>query len=281
MFNRLYAMKDSTLFLVIVASLGCGVLAYWFWQRWRYRQFVLGPFPQNWLSTVEKRLPIYKKLPEDLQKELQQHIKHFLFHKRFVGCAGLVVNEEMRLAIAANACLLLLNRPTLNYQNVRWIYVYPAEFVVRHSVKDAAGVVSEKKGLLAGEAWSNGRVILSWNDVDKSVKDFNDGYNVVLHEFAHQLDNESGSTNGAPLLSSKGAYGTWATIMTREFNGLREHAYFGKESVLNTYGATNPAEFFAVATESFFEEPKELKKQYPELFAELESYYQVDPIKWH
>src|SRR5690606_2996359 len=128
---------------------------------------------------------------------------------------------------------------------------------------------STEDGVLAGEAWHNGRVILSWDDVQHGVFDFNDGRNVVLHEFAHQLDAESGSMNGAPLLRSRGAYGSWATILSREFNSLRDHAYFGASTVLDTYGATNPAEFFAVATESFFEEPDSLSEEHPELFTEL------------
>ena len=164
---------------------------------------------------------------------------------------------------------------------MRWIYLYPAEFVVRHSVQDAAGVVSSDPQHLVGEAWHNGRVILSWDDVQKGVFDFNDGHNVVLHEFAHQLDNESGSTNGAPLLNSRGAYGSWATIMSREYNALREHAYFGKKTVLDAYGATNPAEFFAVATETFFENPSSLVEEHAELFEELKKYYQIDPRDWH
>lgn len=273
-------MHDPLLFSVIVLG---GVAAYLGRRLWRWRQFRVlleSPFPENWLSIVRRRLSFYDNMPVALQKELQQHIKTFFFHKNFVGCAGLEVTEEMRITIAACASLLLLNRPTSRFAKVRWIYVYPAEFIVRHTVQDAAGVVSEKNGVLAGEAWSNGRVILSWNDVEKSVHDFNDGYNVVLHEFAHQLDGESGATNGAPLLYSKGAYGTWATIMSREFAQLQQDSYFGNPSVLDSYGATNPAEFFAVATESFFEEPFELAAEHPKLYKELESYFHVDPRKW-
>lgn len=273
-------MRDPVLFYVIVGGLAGIWAVVWIWRRYRWHRARKAPFPENWLSQVRKALPFYDHMPKPLQEQLQAHIKQFLFSKQFVGCAGLVVTEEMRLTIAACASLLLLNRPTLSFRNVRWIYLYPAEFVVRHTVQDAAGVVSTEDGVLAGEAWHNGRVILSWDDVQQGVFDFNDGRNVVLHEFAHQLDAESGSMNGAPLLRSKGAYGSWATILSREFNSLRDHAYFGAETVLDTYGATNPAEFFAVATESFFEEPDSLSEEHPELFTELLAYFQVDPREW-
>lgn len=273
-------MRDAVLFCVIVGGLVGMWAAAWSWRRYRWYSFSKAPFPESWLSQVRKALPFYDYMSVALQDQLQAHTKQFLFTKRFVGCAGLVVTDEMRITIAACASLLLLNRPTFHFRNVRWIYLYPAEFVVRHTVRDAAGVVSTEHGVRSGEAWHNGRVILSWDDVHQGVYDFNDGRNVVLHEFAHQLDAESGSMNGAPLLRSKGAYGSWATILSREFNSLREHAYFGADTVLDTYGATNPAEFFAVATESFFEEPDLLSEEHPELFTELLAYYQVDPREW-
>ncbi len=273
-------MQDPTLFWLIVIGGGSAGIAHLLWRRMKKRRALNAPFPQSWLDIIKSTLPIYGNMPAAEQAELKKHIQHFLFHKKFVGCAGLEVTEEMRVTIAACACLLLLNRSTMQYKKVRWIYLYPAEFIVRRSVADANGVVSDKRHLLAGEAWQNGRVILSWDSVKKGVFDFNDGRNVVLHEFAHQLDGESGGTNGAPLLYSRGAYGSWATIMSREYKSLRKHAYFGKKTVLDTYGATNPAEFFAVATESFFEEPDTLAKEHTELFNELKSYYHIDPRNW-
>jgi len=273
-------MNDPLLFTLILGGAAVLIAGRFAWRLLRWYQLKKGPFPENWMSIVTKTIPFYENLPENLQTELCDHIKAFLFFKRFVGCAGLLVTEEMRVTIAACACLLLLNRKTLKYKKIRWIYLYPSEFVVRHSVKDAAGVVSTKKGVLAGEAWNNGRIILSWDSTQRGVYDFNDGANVVLHEFAHQLDAESGSMNGAPLLRSRGAYGSWATVLSRDFSDLKEHAYFGRKTVLDTYGTTNPAEFFAVATESFFEEPESLASEYSELFEELKKYYQVDPREW-
>lgn len=273
-------MQDPILFLLIVSTVAGLWLGHWGWRRYSWYQSKNGPFPENWLLVVRQTLPFYDNLPVAIQQELCAHINKFLFFKNFVGCSGLKITEEMRVTVAACACLLLLNRKTTVFKAVRWIYIYPAEFVVRHTVKDASGVVSTKKGVLAGEAWHNGRIILSWDSVKRGVYDFNDGSNVVLHEFAHQLDGESGSMNGAPLLRSRGAYGSWATILSRDYNALQDHAYFGRKSVLDEYGATNPAEFFAVATESFFEEPAELAHEYNELFEQLKDYFQVDPREW-
>lgn len=274
-------MHDPLLFYLIVGSVAAYFGLRWAWGKYQWHVARNAPFPENWLSTVRKTLPFYDNMPNELQQQLLAQINRFLYFKRFVGCAGLVVTEEMRVTVAACACLLLLKRDTLMFKHVRWIYLYPAEFVVRSSVSDAAGVVSQTHGILAGEAWQNGRIILSWDSVKKGVYDFNDGRNVVLHEFAHQLDSESGSMNGAPLLYSKGAYGSWAAILTREFDALREHTYFAKRTVLDEYGAISPAEFFAVATESFFEEPEALATEHEALYNELQSYYQVDPRQWH
>jgi len=273
-------MRDPLLFYVIVGGLAFVIAANYAWRTYRWQRVKKAPFPESRLRLVRKTLPYFDRIPQELQKQLLAQITQFLHFKQFVGCAGLIVTEEMRVTVAACACLLLLNRQTLEFRNVRWIYLYPAEFVVRHTVRDAAGVVTEEEGALSGEAWEDGRIILSWDEVQQSVYDFNDGRNVVLHEFAHQLDAESGGMNGAPLLHSKGAYGSWATILSREFNSLRDHAYFGRATVLDSYGATSPAEFFAVATESFFEDTEVLAAQHPELFAELLAYYQVDPRQW-
>lgn len=273
-------MHDALLFYLIIGSVAAFFGLRWAWGHYKWRSARSAPFPENWLTIVRKTLPFYDNMPKELQQELLAKVNRFLFFKQFVGCAGLEVTEEMRVTVAACACLLLLKRETSMFKHVRWIYLYPSEFVVRRSVSDAAGVVSQTHGILAGEAWQNGRIILSWDSVRKGVYDFNDGRNVVLHEFAHQLDSESGSMNGAPLLYSKGAYGSWATILTREFNALREHAYFAKKTVLDEYGAINPAEFFAVATEGFFEDPEALAAEHNALYNELQNYYQVDPLQW-
>ena len=168
--------------------------------------------------------------------------------------------------------------------------VYPNEFVVNHNRPDEFGVVSDSRHVLAGESWSDGRIILSWASIEQSVADFSDGFNVVFHEFAHQLDHQSGATNGAPLLKSAADYQQWAAVFSEEFDRLRSVAQTahlppgttgrGKDEVLDFYGASNPAEFFAVATESFFEQSTALAHRHPELYHQLQKYYGIDPRQW-
>jgi hypothetical protein len=186
----------------------------------------------------------------------------------------------MRVTIAAQACMLLLNRPSRVYPGLHAVLVYPGAFLVPRREQDEAGVVTETRQDLLGESWGDGRVVLSWEHVRRAGVAPEGTHNVVLHEFAHQLDSESGSNNGAPFLGSAERYRSWSETLSRDFALLRRDAYWGQRDVLDPYGATNPAEFFAVATESFFEQPHELAVRHPELYAEFESYYRVDPRAW-
>ena len=190
------------------------------------------------------------------------------------------MTDEIRVTIAGEACLLLLNRSTNAYFQLYHILVYPSSFVAAREERNEAGVVSQKETGLLGESWSQGKVILSWDDVIKGARNFNDGHNVVLHEFAHQLDQESGSANGAPLLGSQSCYQRWSSVLSEEFENLQHQTHHGFKSVIDEYGATNPAEFFAVVTETFFERPNELKKKHPDLFDEMKTFYAVDPCEW-
>jgi Mlc titration factor MtfA (ptsG expression regulator) len=215
-----------------------------------------------------------------LQRQLQRLVKQFLHEKTFVGCAGLDVTEEMRVTIAAQACLLLLNRPTRVYPGLHAVLVYPGAFLVPRKEADEAGVVTETRQDLLGESWGDGRVILSWDHVRRAGLPAEGTHNVVLHEFAHQLDSESGSNNGAPILGSAERYRSWSETLSRDFDLLRRDTYWGQRDVLDPYGATNPAEFFAVATETFFEQPYELAERHADLYTEFQAYYRVDPRNW-
>jgi len=248
------------------------------WPVWRRRRLLRRPFPSAWLTILRHQLPFYDRLPAEQQSQLQHMVTLFLADKRFVGCAGQEIDDEIRLTIAGQACLLLLNHPSRGYAGLHSIYVYPTTFRARHEARDAAGLVTSGTRTLLGESWSNGKVILAWDDVARGVRNFHVGHNVVLHEFAHQLDHESGTTNGAPLLASKAAYRSWAQVFRREFEALKRH--HGIHGVIDRYGATDPAEFFAVATEAFFEEPEQLHRYHRELFEQLQSYYRLDPREW-
>ena len=179
------------------------------------------------------------------------------------------------VAIAAQACLLMLNRSARIFDELRAILVYPDEFVVRDAVEED-GVVTERERALSGESWDTSRIILSWRD----VRDAGDGYNVVLHEFAHYLDLEGGAANGAPLLDGPRDYARWARVMRRAYDALAARSRAGEATLLDPYGSEDEAEFFAVATEAFFELPRELAADHPDVYAELSRFYRLDPARW-
>ena len=275
------------------------------WRAWRREVWASRPFPAAWRGIL-RRIPLYRQLPADLQRQLRRRILVFLAEKPFLGCAGLEITDEMRVTIAAQACLLRLNRGGALFPELRQILVYPGAFLVDREHAAPGGVLREQRRALAGESWSQGQVILSWQDVLDGAHVPDDGHNVVLHEFAHQLDQESGAANGAPRLRSRAAHARWAEVMGREFAALqariqaREAArtraqaawsWFGASpdavsmpeavDLISDYGATNEAEFFAVVTEVFFEQAGALALRHPALFALLADYYAVDPRSWH
>jgi len=270
----------ASVYILVVAAVIVGAIALLFlWPRINRNQLRAQPLPETWLAVLQQRLPFYEKLPEALRVQLQQLIAVFINDKTFVGCAGLTITDEMRLTIAGQACLLLLNRPTHEYADLGYIYVYPSSFRATREVRDELGLVSTQNHDLLGESWDSGKVILAWDNVEHGVRNFQDGHNVVLHEFAHQLDQESGAANGAPLLYTKAAYKSWAYVFGREFANLQKQSP-AQPSIIDHYGATNPAEFFAVATETFFEEPQKMYQHHRQLFDELQRYYRLDPRQW-
>jgi Mlc titration factor MtfA (ptsG expression regulator) len=176
--------------------------------------------------------------------------------------------------------MLVLNRGSEVYPGLKYIIVYPAAFVARHEAPDELGLVRAGDRDLLGESWSNGKVILAWDSVLSGASNFTDGHNVTLHEFAHQLDGETGNTNGAPLLAGASSYRSWSRAFTAEFDELQQDARVGRQTLLDHYGASNPAEFFAVATETFFERPDSMAQHHGELFGLLQDYYRIDPRSW-
>jgi Mlc titration factor MtfA (ptsG expression regulator) len=219
-------------------------------------------------------------MPAAQRRRLERLVQQFLYQKKFVGCAGLELTDEMRVTIAGQACLLLLGRGEAVYPGLDTVLLYPGAFLVPRREVDAAGVVTERRQDLLGESWGDGRVVLSWEHVRRAGLAPEGAHNVVLHEFAHQLDSESGNTNGAPYLGSRASYRSWAEVLSRDYANLRAEAFFGEHGVLDHYGATSPAEFFAVATESYFEQPWRLAARHPALYEEFLKYYRVDPRDW-
>lgn len=230
------------------------------------------PLPADWLTFIETNIPPYRRLSDVLKQQLHGYIREFLYDKQFEGCGGQIVTDEVRVTIAAQACLLLLNRRVRCYPQLMSIVVYPSAYFA----PDETG----ESEVRLGESWQHGTVVLAWDSVKHGALNFVDGRNLVIHEFAHQLDQEDGSSDGAPILASHLNYGSWARVLSDEYARLRLRVEKGRKTVLDSYGATHPAEFFAVASETFFEKPVQMRKKHPELFAELKHFYNLDPSEW-
>jgi Mlc titration factor MtfA (ptsG expression regulator) len=266
--------------LLASLALAAAVVLAWFAPGWRLRRVLARPLAPGHVAILERNVAQYRGMPAALRQRLERLVQQFLYQKKFVGCAGLELTDEMRVTIAGQACLLLLGRGNAVYPTLDTILLYPGAFLVPRREVDAAGVVTEHRQDLLGESWGDGRVVLSWEHVRRAGLAVEGAHNVVLHEFAHQLDSESGSTNGAPYLGSRASYRSWAEVLSRDYANLRAEAFFGEHSVLDHYGATSPAEFFAVATESYFEQPWRLAARHPALYDEFLKYYRVDPRDW-
>jgi Mlc titration factor MtfA (ptsG expression regulator) len=203
-----------------------------------------------------------------------------LAEKYYEGCGGLDLSEEIKVTIAAWACVLLLHREVDYFSRLTTILVYPSAYIASATSSIGAGVIREEDQVRLGEAWKSGVVVVSWANIRATARGRNHGENLVLHEFAHQLDMEDGVADGTPRLARRSHYPRWTEVMGYEYERLRRDAELGRYSVLDKYGATNPAEFFAVATECFFEKPIVLSRRHPELYDAFKLYYHQDPARW-
>jgi len=249
-------------------------------QARRRSRLTAQPFPPRWEEILQGNLSLYRYLPTDFKTALQNDIKIFLDEKRFEGAGGLVMTDEIRITIAGEACILLLNNENRLYPGLLSIVVYPGAYVIPQVEPVGDGIYLEGEETLEGESWSQGTLVLSWDDVKRDALRFGDGHNVVIHEFAHQLDQEDGRADGAPRFGKGSRSRDWARVLGAKYEELREDAERGREAVLDYYGASDPAEFFAVATEAFFDNPVGLRERDPELYDELEWYFNVDPASW-
>lgn len=273
-----FSLLCSAAFFLVAGFLGRP-----WWQQRQRAKVRQQAFPAKWRKILQRRVPIVRRLPADLQLQLKKHIQVFIAEKAFIGCAGLRITDEIRVVVAAQACLLLLNRETAFYPGLRQVLVYPAAFWVDRARTDSAGVLQEQRQALAGESWQQGQVILSWQDALEGAAVTNDGRNVVIHEFAHQLDQENGPANGDPARGHNPAAHSrarWSRVFHAAFAQLQRNAESGEPGLLNHYGAQDPAEFFAVVSEVFFEQATALQLQYPALYSELVTFYRVDPAAW-
>jgi hypothetical protein len=270
--------------LAFLLALGLVVLA---WLRgpalhaaWRRARVKAQPFPQAWRDILRRRMPAFARLPPDVQIRLKKLAQVLLAENPFIGCAGLIVSDEMRLLVSVQAALLMLQLGPDAFPLLRQVLIYPGPFVVERSQADGSGLVHEQRRALAGESWQQGQVLLSWDDVLAGAADPADGRNVVIHEFAHQIDQAHGRANGAPWLPGAARRARWARVWSTAFEQLHAQLARGETGLIEPYGATEPAEFFAVTSELFFEKPTELAVQHPDLFAELRGLYGVDPRLW-
>jgi Mlc titration factor MtfA (ptsG expression regulator) len=246
----------------------------------RHRAELLAkPLPPAWLEILRDNVPYAAKLSEEDQSELHGLMQVFLDEKHFEGCGGLEITDEIRVTIAAQACVLLLHRHTDFYPKLESILVYPHAYVARGVRPEDEKVMTEGPQARLGESWGHGSVVLSWDDVRRGASDIRDGHNVVFHEFAHQLDQESGVGPGAPVLPKRSMYLAWARVLGQEYQSLLDDLDHHRRTLIDPYGATNPAEFFAVVSELFFEKPMQLRRQHPELYAQLQSFYRQDPAR--
>lgn len=244
----------------------------------RRKELAEQPFPAEWSEIIARVVPYCRTMHPEERARLEALIQVFLGEKHFEGCGGLTVTDEMRVTIAAQACLLLLNLHDNYFDRLESILVYPESFAFdKEEYYHEAGTVTLERVPVAGLSSSGGAVALSWPDTLEGARRTDDGSNVVLHEFAHQLDQLDGVMDGAPALDTAALYRDWARVLGAEYARLQGEIALGIPSLVSPYAATKPAEFFAVVTELFFERPADLKRQHPELYEEFRQYYRQDP----
>ena len=249
----------------------------WFKRR-RRRRLLREPFPDSWKAHLDG-VPLVAGLGEDDRRRLADIVRILVVEKTWEPCGGMKVTDEVKVVIAAQAAVLILGLKHDYYRNVESILVYPDTFKVPRRERVAGAIVEEGESATLGLASLQGPVVLAWDAVRRGSENPEDGRNVVLHEFAHKLDMLDRFADGAPPLGSRRQYRAWQRIMTDEYDALVSAARRSRRTLLDKYGATSPAEFFAVATELFFEKPRQMRKRHTELYGLLAEYYRQDPAE--
>lgn len=277
---------EQTLLITIPTATGvllalAGAFTLWRRRRRRERWIAEAPFPARWREVLRRQVPAYRRLPEALRLRHEAAVKRFLAEKRFEACGGLRgISDEMALTIAGHACLLVMGRPEGGvFPRLDAVLVYPDSFHYPGEAREAGpeGVRSEGGEHRVGESSIHGTVALSWLEIRNNIALSGNGRNVILHEFAHQLDGEDASVDGTPALPDTPSRLAWRRDMGAAYAQLREDGELG---VLDPYGAREPAELFAVAVEAFFEDAARFRDTHPDLHAHLEKYFRVTPSAW-
>jgi Mlc titration factor MtfA (ptsG expression regulator) len=252
----------------------------WFANR-RRKKLTAVPFPSAWENIIRRNVGHYCMLNDAERSQLRALIQVFIAEKDWVGAGGLIITDEIRVTISAQACLLLLGLPHNYYHNVETIIVYPSTVVPpprKLGFFETALAPVELSRPIIGQAFQQGPVIIIWDVALQSGRNPESGHNVIYHEFAHKLDMLDGAADGTPPLRNRAEYRDWVQICSREYLRLKRDTEDGKHTFLNAYGATNEAEFFAVATEQFFDQPHLMIKNSPDLYRVLKEYYRQDPV---
>lgn len=274
--------QSSIVAIILAPFLFFGGL--YFYQKWRRRQkwqqVQDREFPQEWADLLMERFHPYSALNHEEKKIFHQKIQFFLLDKEFTGVAGFEITQEMKVLIAAQACLIILNLSTGVFKGLKNIYVLEDAFIQNDNpINPSTGQPFYVPRL--GEAWKAGPIVLSWKAIEEGLHQGSTKSNVVYHEFTHNLDQQDGQFDGTPELPNQSRYEHWAQVMGSEFLELRRSVATHHRSDIDAYGATNEAEFFAVCSEYFFTQPFALEKNHPEVFQLYLNYFKLDPRRWN
>ena len=250
----------------------------WLWGRkYRRQELALHPFPETWEALLHSHCRHFVSLTEAERRRLRNDVRVLIAEKNWEGCNGLKVTEEMQVTIAAQAALMSLGFPELPFDRLITLLVYPETFVGKRTTQIAGGGYLESNEPRLGEAWYQGAIILVWREIREQCLKSPQGRNVVIHEFAHLLDMENRDIDGIPSMENQEQFDTWRAVTGEEFRRLQRQTSHGYPTVLDSYGATNPAEFFAVASETFFEQPLRFRTELPRLYEVFQMFYRQDP----
>jgi len=252
------------------------------WSKTRRRQKIRAQFfPKEWEATLHDNVWQYSRLRREQHKKYYDDLRILIAEKEWEGCGGLQMNDKVKVTIAGQAALLLLGiEEEFYFDSVKSVLVYPDTFAIPEKFQNADGTVSAEPTPADGEAVQNGPVVLAWDAVLEGGCNPYNGQNVVIHEFAHQLDALDGEMGGTPPIFDPEESKRWGEVIRREYHRLVLAVKREESTLLDEYGATNRAEFFAVSSECFFEQPDALQRMHPELYDVLKSFYRQDPVRW-
>lgn len=270
----------AVLFACVALAFLAGLIVLSLRERRRRKKFFDAPFPRAWEKILRRNVPAYAFLPTELRKNFHRRIKEFLSEKTFEACGGLPrITDEIALTIAGGASLLVAARAGTAWRTLHSVLVYPGAFAAPGAESESDdGLVRRERGTRDGESWTHGSVVFSWQRITRDIALHGNGQNVVFHEFAHQLDSDDGIAGGRPNFADPADAHAWAEVSARELARLRNG---DAGTVIDEYGAENPAEFFATSVEAFFEKSTAMKAAHPELYALLKKFFALDPASWN